>query len=105
MKIIARESSTIKKARQKTRKHLNAEEKKLTNKALKASHQSLLRWIEINAKNRENLKNKDIAVFDENQHSAKITSTYVLHLKNQLQQKLNAPQTPSPLSGRATIQE
>jgi hypothetical protein len=80
------ESSKVKNYRKKLEESL-IEEKKLFNpESLDKMKLSIHEWIDKHSLERINLKDKNIALFDENQHSASPKSKYILHLIADLKQ-------------------
>jgi hypothetical protein len=83
---IVEESQKTKRARDKLRQRLELMEKKTTLEALKDKTDAIERWIDRRSEDRVAV-NKDIPLFDKNQHSAK-PSRGVARLQEELSQKL-----------------
>ena len=73
-KQIAEESSKTRKAREKLKKQLDANDKKITPQALEKKSIEIHRWIARHAQNRVVLKSKSISLFDENQNAAGVSN-------------------------------
>lgn len=73
-KQIAEESLKTRKAREKLKKQLEANDKKITPQALEKKSIEIHRWIARHAQNRVVLKSKSISLFDENQNTADISN-------------------------------
>lgn len=69
-KPVAEESSKTQRAREKLRKQLEAEQQKITAKALEKKSDEIHRWIARYAHQRVPLKSKAISLFDGNQNTA-----------------------------------
>ncbi len=95
--IKAKESNQVKKARQKLKKQINEEHKKINPQSIQKMSESIKNWISRHASERVNLKDKSFSVFDENQHSAKVKSHFIRKLNNQLREE-----KPNDLGGRVT---
>ena len=72
-KEIAEESLKTKKVREKLKKHLESFDQKVTAPALKKKLIEIHRWIERHASQRVVLKEKSIALFDENRNAAEFS--------------------------------
>jgi hypothetical protein len=72
-KELAEESARTKKAREKLKKRLAELEVHFTPQALEQKTIEIHHWIARNAHNRVVLKTKSIALFDENQNTAKLS--------------------------------
>jgi hypothetical protein len=81
-KQIAEESLKTRKAREKLKRQLEANDKKITPQALEKKSIEIHRWIARHAQNRVILKSK-ISLFDENQNSADV-SHKVSHFVDQI---------------------
>ena len=73
---IAEESPKTRKAREKLKKQLEANDKKITPQALERKSIEIHRWIARHAQNRVILKSKSISLFDENQNANSIFFAY-----------------------------
>lgn len=83
MKVKAKESTQVVKARQKLIKQIKNENKQLTHQALEKERKVMRQWIARHAPERIDLNTKSFILFDENQHSANVENKYVLKkLKN-----------------------
>lgn len=87
----AKESLRIQKARKKLQKKLHQEEKQLTPQALMRAMQVNRQQILRHTKERIDLKDKSIALFDANQHTAKVMSQHVRKLYSRLIERESAP--------------
>lgn len=104
MMLKAKESRQVQKARRKLQHQIQEEHKLVTANALNKVSEEIKTWIYRHAKDRVKLKDKDIRMFDENQHSEKTHSRYVQHLLDQLS---HSPSTSveNNLSGRVLATE
>lgn len=104
MKNKAKESAQVKKAREKVKSHINAENKLITEKALEDTTKVIRNWLERHAAERKAIKSKkiakNIALFDENRHTAQVSSRYVLHLQKLLKHDLTKQRPKQTLAGR-----
>jgi hypothetical protein len=73
MENVAEESHKTKKVREKLKRHLDQIERQVTKKALEQKTSEIHRWIARHALQRVPLKNKEIALFDENQNVASVS--------------------------------
>lgn len=83
MKITSKESRFISNARNKLKQKLAQEKKQINPKALERMTQLIHRQISRNP-GREPLKDKTVSVFDDNKHSAKVHSKFVINLLKNL---------------------
>jgi hypothetical protein len=95
------ESSDVRRARAKLKKHFSSDDKKITAKALQKAAKSIEQWISRHESDRVSLAEKDVKIFDANKHPAEVSK----HIKNVMLQisqagKSNPPTTP--LHGRVT---
>ncbi len=74
---IVDESLQVKKAREKLRKKLESTEEKVTKQALERKSMEIHRWIAKNSSDRVVLVDKEIALFDENRHAAKVSQKVI----------------------------
>ena len=72
------ESVQVSKAREKLKKKLELESKKITEQALEKKSLEIHKWISKNASDRVILYTKNISLFDENQNTAKVSQRVVL---------------------------
>ncbi len=84
---LAQESKKTIKTREKLKKRLESLDRDITDQALKRKSVEIHRWIARHAEDRVPLKAKSIALFDENQHAAKL-SIRVSNLATSLQNDL-----------------
>lgn len=68
------ESEKTLRAREKLKKQLESYDRKMTREALEKKTSEIQRWISSRAHNRVALKNKEIALFNENQNAADVSS-------------------------------
>jgi hypothetical protein len=96
-KIGASESRQIKRAREKVKAHLEADDKQITNEALSKTKKLIHNWLNRHNPERIPLKSRAIEyeLFDTNQHPEGIHSHFVQHLR----ENLAKPELPS-LKGR-----
>lgn len=97
----AEESKQVQKAREKLKRQIHEEHMLVTEEALRKGSEEIKNWISRHAKDRVKLKGKDITLFDENKHPAKLHSRYVKHLLQDLAQPI-PPKVERNLSGRIT---
>ena len=83
-KELAKESQKTLKAREKLRKRLEMMDAKITKEALEQKSIEIHRWISRHADNRIALKDKTIALFDENENAA-VLSEKIAKLAEQIQ--------------------
>ncbi|NGX27259.1 MAG: hypothetical protein K940chlam6_01192 [Chlamydiae bacterium] len=72
-KVLAEESLKTKKAREKLKKRLEIMDAKITKEAIERKSIEIHRWISRRADRRIALRDKTIALFDENQNAAEIS--------------------------------
>jgi len=72
-KNLVEESLKMKKAREKLKKRFASIDQKMTKEALSKKSVEIHRWISRNANKRITLRDKSIALFDENQNAAEIS--------------------------------
>ena len=82
---ISPESRFVQNARQKLKKQIENNNRLITPEALKRITAEIHTWISVNAKHRVTLKEKNISLFDGNEHIAKITNQYVKQLQQNLE--------------------
>lgn len=102
MKVKAKESPEILRARAKLKQHMTLENKKVNAKALQKMSKLIQHWISRHESDRVNLKGKSVKIFDENIHPAKTKSKYINHLLKNLNKPSSKPTTKSPLGGRVS---
>jgi lysyl-tRNA synthetase class I len=95
-KSIAKESDKTQKAREKLKRNLERNDKKVTKEELDKKLKEIYSWIARYSSHRMILKDKHICLFDENQNTAKL-SKYVSEMIKKLQQEcfLNMNKKPS----------
>lgn len=76
----AKESPAVQKARQKLKKRIQQEKKKFSPEVLRKITAALEYELARGSKERIHLKDKEIRLFDENNHPAAIRSRFVLNL-------------------------
>lgn len=103
--VSAKESKQVQKARKKLKLQLQEEHKLVTESALKKVSDDIKTWISRHAQDRIQLKKKDISLFDENQHPAKLHSRFVKHLLKDLSNPTPSLPENNPLEGRITKDE
>lgn len=95
----AKESYHIAKAREKLKQQIDRKDKLFTPKALERIRITMHNWIAKHAAERVNLKSKDIKLFDENRHPAKIENKFILNKLKNLKTRAGTS-AASNLSGR-----
>lgn len=90
----AKESAAIAKARKKLKQRTEQDEKKITEAAIHAVRVKIEKQLMRHQAERIDLKDKRIALFDENQHPAKTKSVFIAHLLEQLKHPLKQDQEP-----------
>lgn len=75
-----KESPQVKKIREKLRKEIQKEHKIMTSKGLKEISKKVRALLQRQHPPSKSLKQKDVTLFDENQHPAAIKSKYILKL-------------------------
>lgn len=98
----ATESLQVQKARKKLEKKLISEQKQLNIAAIEQMKRAIQIWISRHQTERVTLQEKTVELFDENQHSAKTRSKYVVHLLHKLRKETPPKKTLKPLKGRIT---
>ena len=78
---------------------MERKDKLLTQQALERIRKTMHGWIARYATERINLKSKDIKLFDENRHPAKIENKFILNKLKSLKTKAKIPAVSS-LTGR-----
>lgn len=84
----AKESSHVKKVRQKLRRQLRDKDRQVNEEALRNMRQIIQRQIARHQSERVDLKAREITLFDENQHSAKTQNKFILNLLKKLKHPL-----------------
>jgi len=84
----AKESSKIRKARRKLEKQLAKEDELMTPEKLANMTKNIQNWIQRHASERCDLKEKNIELFDENRHAARISSRHIRMLRSKIKQEL-----------------
>jgi arylamine N-acetyltransferase len=107
MPIYAEESEQVKRARRKLKKKLAEVDNLVTPEALSRMSEEIHLWISKHIKDRIDLKDKNISLFDENQNVAKVTNRYIQKLKETLQDQIsldreNAQEKKKDLKGRVS---
>lgn len=97
----AAESKQVQKAREKLKHQLQEEQKLVTEEALRKGSEEIKSWITRHQKERIKLRGKDVSLFDENKHPAKLHSRYIKHLIEDLAKPV-PPNAERNLSGRVT---
>jgi hypothetical protein len=97
----AKESKQVEKARRKLKMQIQEEHQLVTETALQGVSEEIKNWISRHAQERVRLKQKDISLFDENQHPAKVHSRYIKHLLHELALPI-PPRDENNLEGRVT---
>jgi hypothetical protein len=85
----ADESDHVRKARAKLARQMEEEAELITPAALEEVCHKIYNWIQRHAAERVNLKDKRIALFDENQHSAISHSRFVEQTRSELFAEMN----------------
>lgn len=87
----AKESPSIENMRKKLRKRIDEEKKSTSEEALKEMSKEIHRRLGRQAEKRITLKDKNIILFDTNQHPAQVQSKFVKNLLRELQQNSLSP--------------
>ena len=95
------ESSDVRRARAKLKKHLSSDDKKITAKALQKATKSIEQWISRHEGDRVSLTEKDVKIFDANKHPAEV-SKYIKTVMLQISQGARSTPQSNPLHGRVT---
>lgn len=96
----AAESRQVQKARRKLEEQLIEERKKVTPETLAKMVKEIQHYIQRHVGDRETLKAKEITLFDENRHAAKVLNPYILALRTQIEAGKISAATARPLRGR-----
>lgn len=96
----ARDSRQVEKARKKLRAQIETEQKKVNEKTINQMKQAMQIWLKRHKQERIKLADLPIEVFDENRHSAKTQSKFVVHLMSRLKHEAVRPKSLKPLKGR-----
>ncbi len=86
--IVAPESDKVKRAREKLMQQFLSEKELITPEALEIAIGKIQHWITRHARERINLKDKSIKLFDDNKHAAKISSQAINKLRSQIKKDL-----------------
>ena len=84
----AEESEQVKRARRKLKQKLSEIDKLVTPEALSQMTEEIHLWISKNIKDRIDLKNKNISLFDENQNYAHTSNRSIRKLRDVLQEQI-----------------
>lgn len=93
----AQESKLVQRARLKLKKQLAQESKMVTAKALNTMTKAIHKRLERGKDERIPLKDKSIAIFDENEHPSVVSSKFVKRLRSDLKEEISEE---SSLAGR-----
>jgi hypothetical protein len=96
----AEESKQVQRAREKIAKKHAKDNSMIDQRALDEMKQAIKHRIDRYSKDRIPLKSKQIALFDENKHIAKIRSKFVKNLENSLRKEAESTPTFNKLIGR-----
>jgi len=88
----ASDSPQVERARKKLRKQFEKENQKIHPETLSMIRKQIESWLSKNSKNRINLKEKTITLFDANQHSESPHNIYVLNLLDTLKKGQKGPE-------------
>ena len=87
----AKINKDVQKARKRLEKEIAREKKKITPLALKQMKSSIEYWLQRHITERISLSDKNISLFDANQHPEKVHSRHVQNLLLQLKRELDNP--------------
>lgn len=96
----AKESKQVQRAREKIAKKIAKDEKKIDQRAIEEMKLAIRHRIDRFSKDRIPLKDKTIALFDENTHIAKIRSRFVKNLETNLKEEAQSSTSFNKLIGR-----
>lgn len=96
----ARESKQVQRAREKIAKKHASDNTRINQSTLDEMKQAIKHRIDRYAKDRVPLKSKQIALFDENKHIAKIRSKFIKNLETSLRKEAESTATFNKLIGR-----
>ena len=96
----AQESRSIQKARKKLEEQLGEERKLFNPEKLREISEQIYRWIDRHSGERVSLKEKNIQLFDENQHPVHTASTFILGLRQDLTGEEPQDEEANSLRGR-----
>jgi lysyl-tRNA synthetase class I len=98
----AKESKQVEKARNKLKLQIQEEHQMVTENKLREVSQDIKNWISRHAPERVKLKQKDISLFDANQHPEKVHSRYIKNLLHDLAKPI-PPKSENTLEGRVSF--
>lgn len=104
MRVKAKESQEIVKARAKLKHQMAIENKKFNSKALQKMSQLIQHWLTRHKSERVELKLKSVKVFDGNVHPAKTKSKFINHLLHNLSKSASKAAKSPSLGGRVSGQ-
>jgi hypothetical protein len=96
----AKESAQISKARQKIKQKIVAQNKRTTPQALAEMSKMIHMWLYRHARERINLKDKEVSLFDGNKHSAHLQSKFVFTLLRNIKKDIKKESPSKSLGGR-----
>jgi hypothetical protein len=96
----AKESKQVQRAREKIAKKIAKDEKKMDERAIEEMKLAIRHRIDRFAKDRVPLKDKSIALFDENKHIAKLRSRFIKNLETTLRKEAELSASFNKLIGR-----
>ena len=100
----SKESRQVRKARKKLKKQLEEEKKLITPSTLAKMERNIQRWIQRHSAERISLKDKNIALFDENKHAAHVASRQIKQMRHKIKDEIQEEQRSS-LKGRIKPQD
>jgi hypothetical protein len=98
--VSAKESKQVQRAREKIAKKIAKDETKIDQRAIEEMKLAIRHRIDRFSKDRIRLKDKAIALFDENKHIAKIRSRFVKNLETVLKKEAQSSTAFNKLIGR-----
>lgn len=102
MRIGAKESRQVARAREKLEKQVKHEQSEMTAVALEKARKTIGGWLDRHKADRINLRTeREVSIFDENKNPATVQSKFINHLMQQL--KAGAVPEPQNLKGRVTL--
>jgi len=84
----SKESKQVRKARQKLQKQLEEEKKLITPFSLAKMERNIQNWIQRHSAERISLKEKNIALFDENKNAVRVASRQIKQMRHQIKDEI-----------------
>ncbi len=96
----AKESPHVQRTRSRLKKRLHDIDTQVTPNALREVSHNIYKWLRRHEGERIPLSDRPIKVFDENEHSEKITSNYIQNMIHDLKKEIEEETTLKELKGR-----